>query len=97
MKNEKFVPLAERESKERKTATFRSSQKYLIEQEEKTQKAWEIYLCKLGLRQTWENSGISNRYTDQLTREVRRRADYLRHRGEDLSDPPEWVRNKFHL
>jgi len=63
-----------------RTAISRYSHKYLLEAEEKTRVAWEIYYGKLAIVQTCEQCGVEP--PPELVREVRRRESYLRHRGE---------------
>ena len=59
----------------------RNSYDYLMEQDRKTQVAWQIYEGKLALLQTYETLGIAGEYRDALSREVRRRQHYLKVRA----------------
>jgi hypothetical protein len=63
-----------------RTSISRYSHKYLLEADAKTKTAWEIYLGKLAIVQTYEQTG--KEAPPELIREVRRRESYLKHRGE---------------
>ena len=89
MKNEKFVPLGEREGKQKKTRVYRESYEYLKEQEERTRIARQIYEGKSAIRQSWmianpRRLAPGKNFLERLERDIARHKSYLAHRGEEV-------------
>jgi len=84
----KRLPLmSEREEKKKETRVYRESYEYQQATEDRTKIAWQIYLGKLAIAQSWmianpKRLNPGRNYVENLDRKVRRHKSYLQHRGE---------------